>query len=256
MNGSPVSLGDPLAASRQLFGSSTAVWAEHHHVLGESSWVSLSGSTSPDYNLALVHGGEVAAEITGALDRIRASGAPAIVMLAGQGLAGAQILADEGWVNIGSMPFMKRDRTDRRPDRAVRELREDDLDAARELASISFGVGAELAARVFSSRVLNRRDSVLSGLFEDGELVSCLLLCRAPGVSTGWALATQPGKRRGGYATRLIAGTSSIDAQQRGESSHLCLASPMAKPLYDVLGFETVEYWQTWSRPRWVLGAA
>lgn len=241
---------------RGLFGATTTAWAEHLFDTRPHAWTALSGGEQPDYNLALIHGGEVRAHIERALVDIERSRRPAIVMLAGPGLAGAQALTDAGWVCVGAMPFMVRENSGGTLDSDVRELTTDDLVDARALAGAAFGVGAEVAGRVFTPRILAHPDTTLAGLFIDEKLVSCGLMCRATGASTGWALATAAEHRGSGYARRLVAGNLEIDFAYRGPTVSLCLATPSGCRMYEKMGFTVVEYWQTWSKPRWFLGGS
>ncbi|MBM7417275.1 MULTISPECIES: GNAT family N-acetyltransferase [Nocardiaceae] len=245
-----------MEALRQSFGQTTRSWADHTFESTESGWVAFSGLARPDYNLALVHGGDAAEQVGRVIDSVTALRRPALVMLAGAGLSGAQTLADAGWVSLQAMPFMHRSTGGSRPVDGVREITEDDLPACQEVASLAFGVGPELAAAVYTAETLRRPDAMAFGLFVDDELVSCLLSCRAGDTVTGWALATHPDHRRAGHAARLIAGGKHVETGLNGPSQDLCLASPAGVPLYASLGFHTTEYWQVWSRPRWVLGAA
>ncbi|AYJ48174.1 GNAT family N-acetyltransferase [Rhodococcus sp. P1Y] len=243
-----------VAELRTLFGATTVPWAGHSFDSHEAGWAALSGADQPDYNLALVHGDNADRHVQSTIDTIDASGRPAIVMLAGRGLAGGQILADAGWVCIGAMPFMARENPGGLLDPDIRELTETDLGRARELAGAAFGVGSLAAGRLFTPELLDHPDTTIAGLFVEDELVCCGLMCRAPGASTGWALATAARHRGSGYARRLISGNLEIDFARRGPSTNLCLATPRGRRLYEDIGFQTVEYWQTWSKPRWFLG--
>lgn len=245
-----------LDAYRRSFGETTRAWAKHTFECTDSGWLAFSGMARPDYNLALVHGGNAAEQVGQVIESVSALRKPALVMLAGAGLSGAQALADAGWVSLQAMPFMHRPLGGARPIDGVREITEDDLPACQEVAALAFGVGPELAAAVYTAETLHRPDATAYGLFVDDSLVSCLLSCRAGNTVTGWALATHPDHRRAGYAARLIAGGKNLEVERNGDSRDLCLASPAGVPLYASLDFVTVEYWQVWSRPRWVLGAS
>lgn len=246
-----------LETLRQAFGRSTAPWAHHRYEVDDHGWIAQSGAQQPDYNLALVHTGDVKRHVTDIVESVHGARIPTLVMLAGRGLSAAQVLADKGWVSIMAMPFVGTPTGDYDADSGVRELTADLLPEAQALASAAFGVGPEVAALAYSEEMLAREDTLFTGLQDDdGVLVACALMCRTEGAGSGWTVATLPGRRRAGYGSRLTTGTLAIDAAHRGSVPCLGLSSPDGLPLYTGLGFELLEYWQVWTRPRWVLGAA
>jgi hypothetical protein len=46
------------------------------------------------------------------------------------------------------------------------------------------------------------------------------------------------------------------DQFDKGATGSLLHSSVAGEKLYGALGYSTVEYWQLWSRPRWVIGNA
>jgi ribosomal protein S18 acetylase RimI-like enzyme len=76
---------------------------------------------------------------------------------------------------------------------------------------------------------------------------------RAGDVVGVWSVGTSRSDRRHGYAQRL---TCSVLSHLRaaGATHAVLLASIPGGPLYRNVGFEVVDDWQMWSRPRWVLG--
>lgn len=249
---------------RRAFGESAAPWAVTTHDVGEHHWTAFSGTQQIDYNIALVHGGDVQVLVAAAMSALADHRVPGLIMLAGEGLSGAQVMADAGWVAARAMPLMRRHANAGVAADDVREITPADLPRTRELASEAFGLGRELAGAVFTDDLLARDDVVFGGLWEDGDgenggtssMVCCGLLCRAEGTSVGWTLATDPSRQRRGYASRLVAGVKHIDAGTRGPTEDLCLASIPGAPLYEHIGFERLEHWQVWTRPRWMLGAS
>lgn len=241
---------------RRAFGESAAPWAVAAHEMGDHHWLAFSGAQQIDYNIALVHGGDVRVLVTEAKDALASLGVPGLIMLAGEGLSGAQVLADAGWVAARAMPLMRRAANAGVAADSVREITPADLPRTRELAADAFGLGRDLAGAVFTEDLLARDDVVFGGLWEDDSMVCCGLLCRAEGISVGWTLATEPSRQRHGHATRLVAGVKHLDAGVRGPTEDLCLASIPGAPLYEHIGFERLEHWQVWTRPRWMLGAS
>lgn len=249
----PIQFAD-LPAARTCYGLGTAVWSAHsrHHVEPDW-WIALSGTRYVDYNLALIHGdrpGEVASQV---LDEIRTANVPAVIMLAGPGLRAVEPLKDAGWVCTGAMPFMSKHGGTAETDPGFRQLEQHELAAARKLTAAAFDVPDEVGAIVYADGQLDRPDCRTWGLFEDGTLLSCALSVYVENkYSVGWALATAPENQRAGYGRRMVRALA-YERQVAGPPSSLVMATDASKHLYDQEGYLTLEYWQIWSRPRWVL---
>ncbi len=90
------------------------------------------------------------------------------------------------------------------------------------------------------------------GLYQDGSLVSGTALVRSGESVCVWSMATPPELQGRGYGRRLLAGALG-DVAARGARECLLIASPAGQRLYRALGFDLLEHWQLWTRPRWVL---
>jgi GNAT superfamily N-acetyltransferase len=177
-----------------------------------------------------------------------------MVMLAGDGLAAADTLREAGWVCTGTLPFMARSHGPMCDDPGVRLLGAGELAAARSLSAAAFGVPEEVGAVVFDDAAGSRPDTWVYGLFEDGELRCCSLSAWIDGAfSIGWALSTAPEHQRSGYGRRLMRATNHHRSTHGGPPRGLLTATRAGERLYREEGYTTVEHWQTWSRPRWVL---
>lgn len=245
--------GDDLAAVRTAYGQSTAVWAQAEHRVEPTWWLALSGSSCPDYNMALLHGPDAPDVLGDVLKRISEEGNPAIVALAGGGLGAAQALLEEGWVCVGALPFMFGEPRSGAVDRQVRLLDEGDLLEARRVLCATFQVPEDSAAALYHPG-LTRRDDVLAwGLFDPG-LVSCGIDVQVgDDLYVGWALATDPAHQGRRYGARLI---GHVDQWyfEHGPRSSLHLATAAGARLYAARRHPTLEHWQHWSKPRWLLG--
>lgn len=226
-------------------------------------WYSLSGASHPDYNMALVSDGDVHAHAVASSRILLDGGLPGVILLAGPGLAAAQVLADAGWAVVASMPLMVGVMP---PDSPFRELSRhdprmrrgtvEDLPRARRIIARAFGVDEATAAVVYSERVLSRPGMEMLVLEDEGE-IGCVSLVHQEGdIATNWALATDPTRRRRGYVMsmmpRVVYG---IDRRVPG-SRLVGLATPAAEVAYRKLGGQVYEYWQVWSRPRWMLASS
>jgi len=85
--------------------------------------------------------------------------------------------------------------------------------------------------------------------------MACLAAVRIEDSLAIWSMATAPDERRRGYGRDLVQAVLS-DAAAQGATECLLHSSGEGEPLYYELGFEQLERWQMWSRPRWVLGRA
>jgi GNAT superfamily N-acetyltransferase len=128
------------------------------------------------------------------------------------------------------------------------------MGAARALAAAAFGVPDEVGAIVFDDSAPTRPDTLVYGLTDEGELRCCSLTVWVDGAySIGWALSTAPQHQRSGYGRRLIRASCHRRITGGGPPVALLTATAAGERLYREEGYVTVEHWQTWSRPRWVL---
>lgn len=250
-------MSDELPRLRALLGASTVLWAGEDGVrVEEGRWVALSGARAVDYNVAFCHAASDGEAIERSLAEIAAAGAPAVVMVAGGALGDVQHLVQAGWVCVGSVPFMTRPLGSEQvvATGEVRRLRPEEVEAARNIVDEVFGVGPELAQVALpDSAATAPGQSVWGGHDAAGRLVSCLGAVRVDDAVAIWSMATATARRREGHGARLLLGVLA-DAQADGASRSLLHASPDGEPFYRSLGYEPLERWQLWSRPRWVLG--
>ena len=249
----PIAFAD-VPAARTGYGEAAGVWGSAGvHEVHDDWWLALSLTPYVDYNLALLHGDSAVGAAPGVVERVTAAGVPAVVMLAGAGLAAAPVLADAGWVCTGALPFMARDRgpAEHHPD--VRELRPDELPEARRLAGRAFGVPEEVGAIIFADATLERAGARVWGVFDEGQLRCCSVSQWVDGTwSAGWGLSTDPDHQRSGYGRRLLR-ASAARRLESGPPTALLMATPAGRHLYEQEGYVTLEHWQLWSKPRWVL---
>ncbi len=250
---SPVRYAD-LAEARTAYGRGTALWASAGRLrIADGWWIALSRTRFVDYNLALIHGKGVGEAVSDVLGEVTRADVPAMVMLAGDGLGAADALNEAGWVCTGALPFMARDGGPAADDPCARLLGPNDLAAARRLAAVAFGVPGEVGAIVYAEGALERPGTRFWGLFEGGSLRSCVAnQYVGDRFSVGWALSTAPGDQRSGYGRRLVR-ASAARRLAEGASVALLMATGAGQHLYEQEGYVTLEHWQLWSRPRWVL---
>lgn len=243
-----------LPALRTAYGQSTSVWARSDHQVGDTWWIALSGTASPDYNSALLHGPDAPDRVDDVLRRIKEMGRPATVALAGAGLSAAGRLQDEGWVLAAALPFMYGEPRPGAVDERVRRLGEDDLAEAAAVLARTFHVPEESAATCYHPGLTDEDGILAWGLFDPG-LVSCGIDVQVDDdLYVGWALATDPARQGRGYGARLI-GHVDHWYYHHGPRASLHVGSMAGARLYAARHHPVLEHWQHWSRPRWLLGA-
>lgn len=205
------------------------------------------------------HGPTDGVQIPRSLEEIKAAGAPALIMVAGQALGEVQQLIEAGWVCIGQTAFVGCELEpwlDVEIDPWVRRLEPADLEAARALTDDVFGIGPDLARVAIPDDATSRPGQTVWGVFTDrGELVSPLLCVQVEDVVGLWGIATPTRFRRQGYARRLMNSVLAAAAQS-GARFAVGHTTPDGEAFDTSVGFEILERWQQWSRPRWVLGRA
>ena len=241
-----------LDVARSAFGHGAAVWARRDHIVEDGWWLALSGTSGSDYNQGLLYGEPARERLPDILGRIEAAGCPALLSLAGAGLSSAQQLSDAGWVCVAALPFMYRAARPGKADRRVRPLVEGDLLAARALLSSTFEVAPDSAGALFRADLLQRETARAWGLFDPG-LVSVAVTVEVGDLYVGWALATAPEHQQHRYGSSLL---RHIDQwyYEHGAPGSLHVATAAGTRLYAARGHTTLEHWQLWSRPRWLLG--
>lgn len=240
-------------AARTGYGEATGVWASARlHQVEDDWWVALSCTPYVDYNLALLHGDSSVTAAAHVLEEIARADVPALIMLAGSGLAACGVLSDAGWACTGALPFMARDFGPAELDPDFRELEAHDLVQARSLAAHAFGVPDEVGEIVFAEATLGRPGAHIWGVFDGAELRCVTVTQWTEHYSAGWALSTAPEHQRAGYGRRVMR-SSAARRLAEGPPVALLMATPAGRHLYEQEGYATLEHWQIWSRPRWML---
>lgn len=247
-----------LSRLRTLYGRSATIWVGAAGVRVEPArWLALSGARGVNYNVALCHAASGGEALSSAIDEIDSRGAPGLIMVAGDALGEVQHLVARGWGCVGAVPFMARAlEGDLRADPDAHRIAAGEMDEVRDLLDAVFGIGPELARVALPDAALATPGQSVWGLRDTrGELVSCLGAVTVEEALVVWSMATARTHRREGHGSRLLRGVLA-DAWAAGASQALLQASPGAEAFYRSAGYATLERWQLWSRPRWVLGRA
>ncbi len=240
----------------RVLGSAARVWARPGLLdVHDEWWRAFSGHGNVNYNIACCHSARPEVLVDHCLQPALDLHQPAIVMLAGPGLATAQLLVDAGWITVGSLPLMVLSGpvlSSTGPDGA-RPLTLDELPAARELLTAVYGLDRDTAAAVFPDRAIEGADQAIWGLYAQDVLVSCVSVVLEDGLVVLWSMATRPDRQGQGHGRRLLEAVFLRQFAQ-GATGSLLQSSVAGEKLYRQLGFTAVEHFQLWSRPGWVRG--
>lgn len=236
---------------RTAYGESLKLWAGGRHEVEPDWWLAFSGVRSADYNLVLCHG-DGPGGLNRGLAEVQAANVPAVIIVAGAALGMTNVLATAGWVCVGASPFMVMTDVRGHADPDVRRLRPAELPAAQQMISDTYNMAlpfAETALPTVSEQSPTRE---AWGLFEAGELVSCMAAVTVGETICYTTLATRSDRQRRGLGRRLYSAMLAAGRDAGATLSLIFNPTPAAEPLYRSLGYEVVEYWQMWSRARWV----
>jgi GNAT superfamily N-acetyltransferase len=246
----------------RVLGQAARIWAAPELLdVREESWTAFSGQRSVDYNLACCHSSKPEVLIEQCLEPTLAQKKPAVIMLAGPGLATAQRLVEPGWVTVGALPLMMLDQRDWSV--AARDggsatavpLSLEELPLARELLADCYYLDGATAAMAIPDQAVDAADMLVWGCYAEGQLASCVTAVVQDGLVVIWSMATRSQYQGRGYGRQLLDALFR-EQFQAGSSGSLLHSSIAGEKLYRQIGFAVVEYLQLWSRPRWVLGAS
>ena len=161
----------------RVLGSAARIWARPDlHQVHDEWWTAFSGQRHVSYNLACCHSARSDVLTECCLGPALELKKPAIIMLAGPGLASAQSLADNGWITVGALPLMtvsdpalSGTDTD-----GARQLSRAELPQARALLCGSYGLDDATAVAAVPDAAVESGDMAVWGFYAEDELVSCV----------------------------------------------------------------------------------
>jgi hypothetical protein len=248
-------------------------------IYGRSAEFQVDGATAPQIdcviplrwlqggpNSVLVYGDAPAFE--GTLDHVRASAAPAELLVAAGALGNVQILIDAGWVCVDIRPFMRRGvrpadhvsvtRDVLGPDAAsVTELTEaPDIAQGIEVMSEAFNMDVKMPFMAGMDGPPPPRSVRMWGLCDNSDMVASAITVQVEDAVVLWNVATRPTQQRRGHGRTMLSGIHRQFPPWTGARQFLLSSSESGKRLYESTGYETIGWWQAWSRPRWAFGRA
>jgi ribosomal protein S18 acetylase RimI-like enzyme len=216
-------------------------------VVNDDYWYVLSGSPSPDWNLAVIYGADPV-HVQAVVDAIDAAGNPALVMLAGDAAASTPPALD-GWNHVADMPVMAIEAPfpGASRDPRVRLATPADFEANLNVLCGAFGMSPE-NSRGPLTQIFDTRVPLETWVLEqDGELVSSVIVMTDGSVGSVWCMATPAEHQRKGYGSALLR-TVLAEAMDRGVQVCLLGATPAGYQMYSATGWTTVEHWKAYAK--------
>ena len=211
----------------------------------EHAFANLTGEPNLDLNLCGLHGEATEADAAGLVAVVDAAGCPAVVPVSPTvGAEARAVLVAAGFFPLGE------ERVLWRPGRTIRAAPgpftvrkaadEGDLAAASRVIADAHGTALDLVERVFGLAEW-REGSIECWLAFDGDdAASVAWLTFGDGLVGVWEMMTSPRHRRRGAARAALSGGLAGSHGRAGGGAFLW-ASPMGAPLYEAIGFQTVE---------------
>jgi GNAT superfamily N-acetyltransferase len=213
----------------------------------------ISGGPAADFNVGLVDAGpDDAATLGEFVTRVRDVGVPALFMLSSECADRlAPIAADSGLHQAATAPLMvltapaaepiEREFVLQRVSDATR------LSAVADLVASAFSLDRTWIGRTIVSEPLLESPTVSFFLAskDDQPYSAVTTTCTRKGVVGIWSMATAPERQRLGAGRAVLQAALTHHVRQGAEAFYL-IATPPGRPLYDSLGFTTVEEFPIW----------
>lgn len=216
-------------------------------VLRERTVLAISGGPTADFNMALVDDSpnlkDVVAE---AVKRLNTRGLPGVFMVsadAAKSLAGE--IDELGLTPVGEAPLMVFSGAipAASPDYELVEASDQkDVDVVADMVSSAFAMDREWVGRTFVSAPLAGNSSRIGFYIakKAGKPMSTVTASGAGSVVGIWSMATPPDLQGRGAGKAALLGAMAR-RQVMGAKSFFLIATPAGKPLYDSVGYKTVE---------------
>jgi GNAT superfamily N-acetyltransferase len=221
-------------------------------VLRGSAFIGLTGGPSADFNMALFgEDPEDPAVFDDFVSRVNARGLSALAMMSG---AAGQHLGPaakaKGLIEAGTAPLMVR--SGRLPEQRASEFftrratEVHEMSLFGDLAASAFAMDPGWVHRTFAAASLLDAPAMGFYVAYRGDLPMSSVCTSGAGSTVGiWTMSTPPEKQRQG-AGRAVLVAAMQDHLRRGADTFYLIATPAGKPLYDSLGFKTVDELSIW----------
>lgn len=238
---------------RDELGASAALWAPADHRVEADRWSAISGAHDIGYNLVVCHGSASRDVVADSIEAIATSKVPTLLALAGEASNSSQVADDAGWIRVGDRAFMARSNIPAPVDPAAHRATPEELPAVRQVLATTFETELDMAAVALPDPRWWPPGSEVWLIEEAGRPAAVTAAVRVGSGVAIWSTATLPDCQQRGYGRRLHQSVLAA-ALNSGADHSVLLSSQVGEPFYRSLGYQVVERWQQWSRPRWVGG--
>lgn len=214
--------------------------------------VGITGGPTADFNMALFGDDpDEVAVFDEFLSRVKATGVSAIAIMAGVASRRLSSVAKaKGLTEAGAAPLMVwSGKLRERPTSEFETKRINDpgeMSVFGELAAAAFAMDRPWVDRTFAATSLLSAPGLAFYVARRGDVpMSGVCTTSAGSVCGVWTMSTPPDKQRqgAGRAVLLAAMQAELD---RGADTFYLIATAAGKPLYDKLGYETVDELSIW----------
>jgi N-acetylglutamate synthase len=220
--------------------------------LAPGALLGITGGPTADFNMALIDTGANGEEVLGNfVDQLTKAGVPAVFMVSSASATRLESMARKrGLEVVGTAPLMVLTVGDAITQTSgytvQRVVDEKGMADVADLTAAAFGLDREWVGRTFCSAALLPARAISFFLAsKDGEPYSAVTTT-AGGADVGiWSMATSPQRLRQGAGRSVL--VAAIEHHRGlGATTFYLIATPSGKPLYDSLGFKTVEEFPMW----------
>jgi len=221
-------------------------------VLRGSAFVGLTGGPAADFNMALFgEDPDDLAVFDDFVSRMSATGLSALAMMSSVAAPRfVSVAKAKGLIEAGTAPLMVR--SGRLPEQRATEFftrratEAHEMSLFTDLAASAFAMDRSWLARTYAAPSLLDAPALGFYVAYRGDVPMSGVCTSGAGSTVGiWTMSTPPEKQRQG-AGRAVLVAAMQDHLRRGAETFYLIATPAGKPLYDSLGFKTVDELSIW----------
>jgi N-acetylglutamate synthase len=217
-----------------------------------SGLLGITGGPTADFNMALIDAGaDDEAMLRQFEESVTKSALPAVFMLSSACAERlGQIAKQRGLVEAGTAPLMllaDGPPFPREPGFAVQRVNnEKALTVVADLVAAAFALDRDWVGRTFCARALLEAPPLSFFLAsKEGEPYSAVTTTAGSSTVGIWSMATSPDRQRQGAGRAALLGAIEHH-RDLGATTFYLIATPAGKPLYDSVGFTTVDEFPIW----------
>ena len=216
-------------------------------LLREKTMLGLTGGPTADFNLCLADDSPNLADVLAdAVERLKSRGVPGLFMLsteASRSLGGR--IGELGLSPIGEAPLMVFSGSMPKVSPGYDVIRVTEDPGVHEVANMvatAFDLDRDWVGRTFASHQLTKSDSAIAFYMSitAGRSMSTVTVSGIGETAGIWSMATPPDLQRRGAGRAALIGAMA-QSHVRGARTFYLIATPAGKPLYDSVGFRTVD---------------